>query len=56
MATIFPATPALNDTFESDGTTWKWSGYAWEFFSGAGTVGGGGDADNLPDIFLMMGG
>ena len=44
MATIFPASPALNDTFESDGTTWKWNGSAWEFFSGAGTVGGGGDA------------
>ena len=44
MATIFPASPAVNDTFESDGTTWKWNGSAWTFFSGAGTVGGGGDA------------
>ena len=44
MATIFPATPAVNDTFESDGTTWKWNGSAWTFFSGPGTVGGGGDA------------
>ena len=44
MATIFPASPAVNDTFESDGTTWKWNGTAWTFFSGAGTVGGGGDA------------
>ena len=44
MATIFPASPAVNDTFESDGTTWKWNGYAWEFFSGPGTTGGGGNA------------
>jgi len=44
LATIFPASPAVNDTFESDGTTWKWNGSAWTFFSGAGTVGGGGDA------------
>ena len=42
MATIFPASPAVNDTFKSDGTTWKWNGSAWTFFSGAGTVGGGG--------------
>ncbi len=44
MATIFPASPAVNDTFKSDGTTWKWNGSAWTFFSGVGTVGGGGDA------------
>ena len=44
MATIFPASPAVNDTFKSDGTTWKWNGSAWTFFSGVSTVGGGGDA------------
>jgi hypothetical protein len=44
LATIFPASPAVNDTFKSDGTTWKWNGSAWTFFSGVGTVGGGGDA------------
>jgi len=44
LATIFPASPAVNDTFESDGTTWKWNGYAWEFFSGPGTTGAGGNA------------
>ena len=29
MATIFPLTPAVNDTFISGGITWKWDGEAW---------------------------
>jgi hypothetical protein len=41
---IFPSTPEVNDTFTSNGTTWKWDGSSWNFFSSPAFIGVGGDA------------
>jgi hypothetical protein len=34
----FPATPAVNDVFSSNGFTWKWDGVAWSSYGSLATA------------------
>jgi len=38
MATIFPLSPAQDQTFTSNGIRWKWDGYKWALFTDSGVV------------------
>ena len=38
MATIFPLSPTLNQTFASSGITWKWDDYKWALFTDPAVV------------------
>lgn len=38
MATIFPLSPTLNQTFTSNGIRWKWDGVKWALFTDAAVV------------------
>ena len=38
MATIFPTGPTLNQTFTSNGVTWRWDNYKWTLFTDAAVV------------------
>ena len=38
MATIFPLSPTLNQTFTSNGITWKWDNSKWALFTDPAVV------------------
>ena len=38
MATIVPLSPTLNQTFTSNGVTWKWDNSKWTLFTDAAVV------------------
>ena len=39
MALNFPASPALNDIYEANGTRWQWDGSSWVRIVSAGNQG-----------------
>ena len=43
MAANFPNSPNINDTFTSNGVTFKWDGTAWKQPSSPGVKGSKGD-------------
>ena len=43
MAANFPNSPSLNDTFTSNGVTFKWDGSAWKQPASPGVKGTKGD-------------
>lgn len=38
MATIFPSSPAVGQTYESGGIRWRWTGGVWELFTDPAVV------------------
>jgi hypothetical protein len=38
MATIFPSSPAVGQTYESNGIRWRWTGGVWELFTDPAVV------------------
>jgi hypothetical protein len=38
MATVFPATPTVNQTYTTGGVTWKWTGVLWQLVANAANI------------------
>ncbi len=38
MATIFPSSPAVGQTYESNSIRWRWTGVVWELFTDPAVV------------------